>query len=189
MIDLKKGFQYTQVANRDKRDISLGQEQQLVFKFKDRKKTGYILLVDRYENDVYFLKFHRKLDEGHKNKYNFRHKTPRHEFFRIISTCINVAKQVSSKNEEAVFAFFGQWDDKDIKRQKDMSRRGSIYRNCVASVIDDEKFKIVQNEKLNYVGFIPKSRYSKELEFVLYNDFCNWFGEENLLRLITPESF
>jgi hypothetical protein len=188
MIDLKKGFNYTAVDNRDKRGVVNGQLNQLIFKFKDTKKTRYILLVDKYENDVHFLKFYRQRDETNKEKYKYRHDIPRYDFFRIISTCINVAKDISIKNEEAVFAFFGQWDDKDIIRQKDISRRGSIYRNCVASVIDDNKFKIIQNEKLNYVGFIPKSKYSEQLEFVLYNNFCNWFGEENLIKLITPEN-
>ena len=65
----------------------------------------YWVWVERYEHDIYAVKFHLKAHRHSKNKYNI--KTGTFEPRTIIQTCINIMLDVYHENKHASFGFIG----------------------------------------------------------------------------------
>lgn len=191
MIELKNAFKTTQL-NRVKSGeyFRKGLDCQYLFKFKDRNNVRYHIIIDKYENNVNFVKFYRIRQENLKGskKYQFRDKNPKQEFSRIIATCVDVCLKIKKKDENSIFAFYGQWDETDILKGKTRSQRIRIYSRALKSICDTEKYKIASNEILNYIVLMPLNRYKENLEHTLYTQFYNWTGEKNLMSLQVPKN-
>lgn len=189
MIDLKNGFHVTQIEKvKSASYFNDNLSTRHLFKFKDRNKISYHIIVDQYSNNVHFVKFYRRKHENMKGakKYQHRNDNPKQEFTRIIATCINVCLKLKSKNEDAVFAFYGQWDNKDILKGKTKSQRISIYSRSLKSICNDENYEIASNDIFNYICLIPKEIYNVGVETQLFSDFYNWFGDESFIELRIP---
>lgn len=190
MIEINNAFPTTPIDKKDARSSFPGKEVQFLFKFKDRSNVRYIIEVDKFENNVHFIKFYRQRHEGHGvKKFQWRsRKVFSKEFSRIIATCAKVALDIRAKDETAIFAFVGQWDNKDVKNQNKESQRSRIYKRALSSLVNEHNYKFISREGINYIGLVPKATYQEGMEEVLFSQFFNWIGEDGLVDLLEVPS-
>ena len=158
------------------------------YKFKTLSKKTYFIKVCEYEHNVHFIKFYPSRMELSPNKYKKRIGNVR-EFTRIISTCLKLAVQIFDKKPDAIFGFFGQWDDKDIASEAKVSQRYRIYTRAIISNLENvqrHKFNYYKLPLINTFFFIPEHIDFKAKEGTLTAYFANILGEEGLKELFIP---
>lgn len=164
-----------------------GEKRAYFHKAKTTSNKPYIIRVDEYENNVFFIKFYPKGLEQNSNKYKFRNdpKVLKESFTRLVSTCIKVAQLYKNKSPDAIFGFHGQWDDVDVKLKRELSQRYSIYSRVVASKVSSQDYKHIAIEQINTFLIIPSNIYTEGLQEELFKQFMEIFGD-NIDELRVP---
>lgn len=73
--------------------------------FNCRFNQQYIVNVERYDNEIYIIKFHLKNHSNSDNKYSIL--SGLHDMPRILATCIKIMLDIYDKNPYASFGFIG----------------------------------------------------------------------------------
>ncbi len=108
----------------------------ILFRFANYRKKAYIIQADRFEFDVFVLKFYLRKMKNHLDK--FVHQTYDFDGRRIFATCKNVMAYLLSQNPTASFAFMGQPAHDESWRN---SQRFRIYRQEAITFFNPEKFE------------------------------------------------
>lgn len=153
-----------------------GGEGYFLYKVKLKNKKPYIIRVEKYPNDLYFLKFYPKNHESNPNKFKIR-LNQKSEFSRLIATCIDLAKKMLKKNPDCCFGFFGQWDEKDVVSENDLkeisyvlSQRYRIYKSVIFSRLNNENFSFYFNDEINTMIIFPMHIFNnKKLYYKIIN--------------------
>lgn len=119
-----------------------------LYRFKSQKsKLVYIVRVERYEYDVYAIKFYPKNHQHSKNKYRLLTNT--NEPRRIINTCVNIMLSIYEANGNASFGFIGSNGiDEDIC----CTKRYRVYSKLMATYFSNKHFYHKENiEKSAYM--------------------------------------
>lgn len=156
-----------------------------IYKIRTLKsKKVYFIQIDVFHHDVFFIKFFQKKDQNRKNKYKIRYGNVK-ELTRLVTTCLILAKKKMKSNPDSIFAFHGQWDEKDVQLGNSISQRYELYRRVVASKIDKNLFKFYLIDRLNAMAVIPTHLYTqKTIDKV--NSYFNDLYDESLEDLIIP---
>ena len=114
-----------------------------IYHFKSTKSNlSYLIRVERYEHNMYAVKFYQKNHRLSPKKYQILSNTfePR----RIIYTCMNVMFYIFKENPRASFGFIGaSCENEDVANTK----RYRVYNKIVATQVSEEKFEHVENIK------------------------------------------
>lgn len=165
-----------------------GEKVALLYKVKTTKKKSYIIRVDEYEDNVFFIKFYLSKYETNPDKYKYRNpKHYREDFTRLVITCITLAKRILKNNPDSVLAFHGQWDNLDIEKESVTSQRFNLYKRVMISKAPKDKYEHIEILQLNSYAIIPREFYSKERVDQIYDRFISIFGEDGLEELAIPE--
>jgi hypothetical protein len=159
------------------------------YKFKTLSKKTYFVKVCVYKHNIHFIKFYPSRLELSPNKYKKRIGNVK-EFSRIVSTCLKLAVEIIDKKPDAIFGFFGQWDDKDVEEKAKVSQRYRIYSRAIVSNLENvtrHKFNYFKLPAINTFFFVPESIDFKGQEGQLTAYFANILGEEGLNELFIPE--
>ncbi len=164
----------------------------LLYKVKLKNKKPYIIRVEKYPNDLFFLKFYPKNHESNPNKFKIR-LNQKSEFSRLIATCIELAKKMLNKNPDCCFGFFGQWDNKDVVSENELknkpytlSQRYRIYKSVIFSKINSKNFEFYFNDEINTMIVFPKHVFNDKK---LYNKIISRMRQiysNDLINLRVP---
>jgi hypothetical protein len=156
-------FHYSQQKNSDLRNIpyligpNFQVDQIKSFKVRIRKRLKYIVELFYYQ-DFVFVKFHPKLYESNPNKYQLigLGLTPP-EIKGLLNTCCRIVLNDLEKNEtrDIVYAFFGQWYEKDNVMNRIITKRFSLYEMQVSTFFTRENFKHFKQKEINYYSISP----------------------------------
>ncbi len=123
-----------------------------IYRFKSTKsKLTYLVRVERYEHNMYAVKFYQKNHRLSPKKYQILSHT--FEARRIIYTCMNVMFSVLKENPRASFGFIGaNCEDEDEANTK----RYRIYRKIMATKISEERFIHTRNQEKSAIMLINR---------------------------------
>lgn len=188
MFDPKFAYKISNPIEK-KRPSSDGELHSHKYKFKTLYKKTYFIKICEYEHNIHFIKFYPSRLESSPNKYKKRIGNV-NEFSRIISTCLKLAIQIFYKNSNAIFGFFGQWDEKDVECESKVSQRYRIYTTAIISNLDDvsrHKFHYYKLPIINTFFFVPQHINFKAKEGELTAYVATILGAEGLKELFIPE--
>ncbi len=135
-------------------------DRRFIFKTKSSDKAPFLIYVEDYNEQYFFIKFHPSRHNGNKKKYQLRigcKTLP----VRIISTCLNLVIDKMKKYPDCAFGVYGQWDETDVFRQSETSQRYRLWFKIAISKFDPEKFKFLYIDELNVFLVVPKHLYSE----------------------------
>jgi len=109
-----------------------------IYTFKTNK-AKYIVEVEEYRQNIFIIKFYRKIDRFCKNKFNVL--TNEFNCTRIISTCVRILISILEKNHSASFGFLGSntISPNFIEKKEDTQRFG-IYKAVMENFVGDIVF-------------------------------------------------
>jgi len=146
--------------------------EEFLFKFKLEKGEVYHIVVNRYEMNLFMIKFYAKLHENHPSKYNFL--LNRHKASKVLATCYRVISQFFiPRFEYGAFGFIGApslYPDGSMEL-KQCTKRFRIYSYMVSSFHGLESFEHFKDDDLSaYLIFrnSPRKESQKELAFKLF---------------------
>jgi hypothetical protein len=148
------------------------------FKVKVRKNLIYIVEL-YYYNEYVFIKFHPKIHESNPKKYQLVGMGLKNEEIRkLLNTCCKIVLYDIDKNDSTnlVYAFFGQWYDKDNSFSRLISKRFSLYEKQVATFFSESNFHHFRLDITNFysISSIENKRFIPQIkalfEKLLSND-------------------
>ena len=133
-----------------------------VYRFKSTKSNLiYFVNVERYDYNMYAVKFYQKNHKLSPKKYQILSNTfePR----RMIYTCMNVMLSVFAENPRASFGFIGaNCEGEDTANTK----RYRVYNKIVATKISTEQFKHIENVEKSAYMLINRSELAKHPDLI-----------------------
>ena len=114
-----------------------------IYRFKSTKSNlSYLVRVERYEHNMYAVKFYQKNHRLSPKKYQILSHT--YEARRIIYTCMNVMFSIFQENPRASFGFIGANCEGESEAD---TKRYRVYRKIVATQISEEQFIHTRNKE------------------------------------------
>lgn len=161
-------------------DFEFGQKVYLYKVRRGRNSKPYIIRREVFQDDVNFIKFYPSRMENNPNKYKHRNdkKNYSYDFTRLVVSCIKLINSIKENCPESIFAFFGQWDEEDQKRNNQYSQRYTIYKKVLVSKAKRENFVHIDMPGINSYALVPVEIYSKELQDKLVERFENLLGKK-----------
>lgn len=160
-----------------------------IFKTRTVDKKPYLIYLEQFGADYYFLKFHPSKHKTNPNKYKLRtgNKTLP---IKILSTCLAIAVDKMKKCPDICIGIYGQWDEKDVETQKEISQRYNMWLRIAVSKIDPGKYEFVRDEGYNFFMIIPAGKYNEEYHSKIQNYFVKRFKSKlDELPVPTIEEF
>jgi hypothetical protein len=169
-----------------------GGEGYLLYKIRLKNKKPYIIRLEKYPNNLYFIKFYPKNHESNPNKFKLR-LNQKIELTRLIATCITLAKNMLSNNPDCCFGFFGQWDKNDIVSENELinseyvvSQRYRIYKTVIFSKLNKDNFEFYFNDEINTMIIFPKHIYENKKSFHKIINRMSQIYSKDLTNLRVP---
>lgn len=136
-------------------------DKRFIFKTKSVDNKPFLIYIEEYDEQYFFVKFHPSKYSSSPDKYKLRigYKTLP---VRVISSCLQVVVDKMKKHPDCAFGVFGQWDKVDIKRGSTSSQRYNMWLRIATSKFDSEKFKFLYIDILNVFLVIPADIYSED---------------------------
>lgn len=178
MTEKLKYFGYTPIKNSkiDSRDPlnegSIVPDRKKGYKIKVRSKMVYTFELFYFSNFV-FVKFHPKIYESDPEKYKRCNiGLGPSEIRTLLNTCSKIVHIEMNKpdNEEVVFAFIGQWYEKDNILKRLSTVRFSIYLKQTALLFYSEEYNHNWFETLNLycLSKLDEKKHSKKVSELLH---------------------
>ena len=148
---------YPYLFIRRKKDCGKGILYIDIYRFKSTKSNiVYLVNVERYEHNMYAVKFYQKNHRLSPKKYQLLSNTfePR----RIIYTCMNIMYSILEQNPRASFGFIGANCENE---NTENTKRYRVYRKIVATQVSDELFLHARNEEKSTCILINKNELGK----------------------------
>ena len=90
-----------------------------------------------------------------------------------------------------IYAFFGQWDDKDVISKRVVSQRFNLYTYLATTYFVKESYHHVNYPDINLYFLLDKEHFnfnnSKEVKEFLYNKIMPDLPREAISSLVIPE--
>lgn len=128
------------------------------------KQDKYLIEVEKYDNNVYVIKFFPKILKNNIKKFNVIHNNG--HFSKIISTCIVLMISILKKDPMSNFGFIGSNTIdivNNIVEGKSNSIRFRIYRYAVESLIGEDVFHHHLDENVSAYLLVNRN-YGNESE-------------------------
>jgi hypothetical protein len=123
-----------------------------MYNFKTTRRR-YIVKIERYEGDIYVVKYYADCHSHCENKYNLLLKDEQPA--PIIRTCMNIMLQIFSVNPKASFGFIGSASVNKIRKGKIVpegkgnTQRFRIYQTLMFNFFGSETFEHSQSVELS----------------------------------------
>lgn len=131
-------YEYRFVQNFNEKDGHLIGKRLYTFT-STKTNLCYWVWVEKYDFDIYAVKFHLKNHRHSKSKYNL--KTNTYEPRTIVQTCINIMLGIYQENDNASFGFIGSNSEgEDVS----MTKRFRFYRTIMATTFSDRHFEHIE---------------------------------------------
>lgn len=127
-----------------------------IYRFKSTKSNlTYMVRVERYEYNMYAVKFYQKNHRHSDKKYQLMSNTfePR----RILYTVMDIMLGILNENNRASFGFIGANCENESTEN---TKRYRVYNTLVATKVSNEIFKHVEDRKTSAYMLVNR----KELE-------------------------
>lgn len=148
MFDIKSSYSYYKVGDHSGTTVGRKYVQHLtIYKFRT-ELYPYIIEVEKYKNNIYALKFYRRLHKGNKERFNLL--SNEGKCSRIIGTCFSIFFDIYTKNPLASFGFIGSNTiDKTshITEPKEQTKRFRIYSVAFLNYFGEKTFTHFENQK------------------------------------------
>jgi hypothetical protein len=131
-----------------KKTTSGGVQESWMYNFETSKRR-YIVNIERYQWDIYAIKYYANSHSQSKNKYNLLLNDERPA--PIIRTCINIMLQIFAGNPRASFGFVGSpsvnkmRNGNIVPESKDNTQRFRVYQTLMFNFFGVETFEHSQN--------------------------------------------
>lgn len=148
MFDVRFAYPYCQVGSHS--GITKGRKyvQHLnIYRFRT-EQYPYLMEVEKYESDIYFIKFYRRKHKGNKNRFNYL--SGEYRCSRIIATCFRVFLDIFEKNPFASLGFLGSntiIEPTNFIEPKKLTKRFLIYRQAVLNNFGEKTFTHFEDYK------------------------------------------
>jgi hypothetical protein len=136
------------------------------FKIKIKRNLIYIVEIFYYQ-EYAFIKFHPKIHESHPNKYQIVGMgLSIEDIKRLLNTSCKIILDEIDKSDDLaiIYAFFGQWYDKDNEKNRTGSKRFSLYRKQVTTFFTLDRFLHAEEEVINFYCISPKQNKQFDLQ-------------------------
>jgi len=186
-----KPLHYTQLKHEDFTAISdkTYPDYRTIYKAKSVDKIPYLIYLEQFETDYFFLKFYPSRHASNPDKYKLRigNKTLP---IRILSTCLSIAVNELKKKPNICMGIYGQWDAKDVEAEKEASQRFEMWLRIAISKIDSNNYEFVVDKTYNFFMIIPIEKYSETYLAATQNYFSQRFRSKlNQLTIPTIEEY
>jgi hypothetical protein len=127
-------------------------------------KRRFLVIVERYDGDIYVLKYYADCHALSKNKYNLLLKDEQPA--PIIRTCVNVMLEIFAFNPRASFGFIGvnsvnkTRKGKIVHEGKENTQRFRVYQTLMFNFFGQETFEHSQNEERSAYLLINRQNQS-----------------------------
>ena len=154
-----KGYKFHCIDNQMVNDGFLVSVHKYNFRTKRRR---YIAVVERYQDDIYVIKYHAEFHSKSKSKYSFVFNDEKPA--PIIRTCIDIMLDFYSKNPSASFGFMGAASSNKKKKKKKISegkantQRFRIYRRTMVNFFGDKAFSHYMNKRFSAYLMINRKK-------------------------------
>jgi hypothetical protein len=112
-------------------------------------RRRYQVRVERYEGDIYVIKYYADCHSQSKNKYNLLLKDERPA--PIIRTCVNIMLGIYTANPSASFGFIGAFSlnkerkGKVVQEGKSNTQRFRVYQTLIYNFFGQDTFEHSEN--------------------------------------------
>lgn len=151
-----------------------------IYRFNTRFNRVYFIEVEVFENNIYIAKFYLRIHQHLKNKYKII--IDDGDGFRVLSTCISLAKQISNNDLLASFGFIGE---SRINESLNNTQRYRVYKLISFNNFSPKKYNHVKDEENSIYFILNKSnkkltinKVSKRLNEYYEIPECNFVDEE-----------
>jgi hypothetical protein len=193
IIQQNNFFHFSHLKNTNSKNVSLDLGDSFYpsgvkfFKIKIRKNLIYIVEL-YYYNEYVFIKFHPKVHENNPKKYQLIGMGLKNEEIRkLLNTCCKIVLYDIDKNSSSnfVYAFFGQWYDKDNRFSRLTSKRFSLYEKQVATFFSEDKFHHFKREIINFysISSVENKNFVPQIKSLLTKLIFN----EEIISLFMTE--
>lgn len=131
------------------------------YKTKSSDKKPYLIHLEQFGDDYYFVKFHPSKHSNNPDKYKLRIQWPTLPV-RILSTCIQIIIKEMTEEPDKVFCVYGQWDSKDVENESNISQRYKLWLQIAVSKINPEKYVFLRISIYNIFMVVPKEKNTEE---------------------------
>jgi hypothetical protein len=131
-------YEYSQLAIPKKSDFP--KIETFKYRFRNKRQVFYIVDVERYQYNLYAIKFYLKKHSG--SPFKFSHMTKHGDARRVIQTCLKIGIEILDKNECASFCFIGAPLEKEFEEKEyDTSKRYRVYSRMARFLLSPETFE------------------------------------------------
>lgn len=139
------------------------------------EKSKYIVEVEQFKNDLYFIKFFQKNHRHSELKYNILTEDgkPRKKIY----TCFNICFDILEKSEYASFGFVGSPTIPEIENETETAKRVSnnkrfiFYTRIITTFIGENIFYHEYDVNKNAYVLINKKKNKDEIKLQLERHF------------------
>ena len=134
-----------------------------IYKASTGEKKPYLIYLEQYSDNYFFIKFFPSRHRSNPNKYKLR--TGEHKRvlpIKLLSTCLRIVVEKMNSHKNASFGFYGQWDAKDVYAEANSSQRYRIWRSIAIRKINDENFHFLSDSNFNFFLVVPKHVYNDD---------------------------
>lgn len=132
-----------------------------LYSFKTRLNRKYFIEIDRYVDNVYIAKFYLRIHKDKKNKYQIIVNDG--DGFRILSTCIKLAHEISSEDSLASFGFIGENREGE---EKNNTQRYRVYKLLSTKYFNPLKYDHIKDEVNSIYFLLNKKNISLTIQKV-----------------------
>ena len=133
-----------------------------IYRFKSEKsKLTYMVRVERYEHNMYAVKFYQKNHRHSDRKYQLLSNTfePR----RILYTVMNIMVEILRKNPKASFGFIGANCENESTEN---TKRYRVYNRLVATKVSEDLFVHKEDVKTSAYMLVNRKELQEHPELI-----------------------
>ena len=136
-----------------------------IFKTATAEKKPYLIYLEQFSNDYFFIKFFPSRHRSNPEKYKLR--TGQNKKIlpvKLLTTCLTIVVNKMKIHQDSCFGVYGQWDQKDVYEEVEESQRYRMWLTIAARKIDSDKFRFLYDSSFNFFLVVPNHIYSEEFK-------------------------
>ena len=136
-----------------------------IYKTSTGEKQPYLIYLEQFADDYFFIKFFPSRYRSHPNKYKLRTgKNKKVLPVKLLTTCLTIVVEKMKKHEDSCFGVYGQWDERDVYKGMNDSQRFRMWLTIATRKINSANFKFLYDKDFNFFLVVPNHIYSEEFK-------------------------
>lgn len=151
-----------------------------ILKYNFRTNVGgyYIVEVEKFEHEIFLLKYYPKKYSKDKNRFNVLTNEEKLGAFKIFDTCVQIGLEILEKNPEASFGFIGSATLEEKEKNNFFNtKRFRIYSHIATAYFNPEHFDhtLVKEQSLYLIAnrrkVVAKASFIKDVISMFHNAY------------------